>query len=89
MDTVQAASYFPTVSFAAQWGSVARYAFDLADWDRSGWVIPLGVSGEPQCPHFADQQEAWREGRLLMAPYTRAAVEAAAAEHLVLRPARL
>ena len=89
MDTVQAASYFPTVSFAAQWGSVARYAFDLDDWDRSGWVIPLGISGEPQSPHFADQQEAWREGRLLTAPYTRAAVEASAEERLVLRPARL
>ena len=89
MDTVQAASYFPTVSFAAQWGSVARYAFDLDDWDRSRWVIPLGASGEPRSPHFADQQEAWREGRLLMAPYTRAAVEAAAEDHLVLRPARL
>ena len=88
MDTVQAASYLPTVSFAAQSASVARYAFDLAEWDRSGWVIPLGSSGEPRSPHFADQQEAWREGRLLVAPYTRAAVEASAEERLVLRPAR-
>ena len=50
MDTVQAASYFPTVSFAAQWGSVARYAFDLDDWDRSGWVIPLGSLGRTSKP---------------------------------------
>jgi len=86
MDTVQAASYLPTVSFATQSASVARYAFDLADWDRSGWVIPLGSSGEPGNPHFADQQEAWREGRLLVAPYTRAAVQAASEARLVLRP---
>ena len=88
MDTVQAAGYLPTMSFATRSASVARYAFDVGDWDRSGWVIPLGSSGEPGSPHFADQQEAWRESRLLVAPYTRAAVEAAAKERLVLRPAR-
>jgi penicillin amidase len=88
MDTVQAASYLPTMSFAVQSASVARYAFDLGEWDRSGWVIPLGSSGRHRSPHFADQQEAWQEGRLLVAPYSRAAVEAAAEERLVLRPAR-
>lgn len=87
MDTVQAASYLPTVNFEVRSGSVARYAFDLDDWDRSGWVIPLGASGEPGSPHFADQQESWRQGRLLPAPYSRAAVEAAAEERHVLRPA--
>ena len=28
-------------------------------------VIPGGQSGHPLSPHYADQFEAWREGRLL------------------------
>jgi len=75
LDTVMAASYIPTMGFTARAGSVARYAFDLADWDRSGWVIPLGADGEPGAPHSTDQQHAWRVGRLVPAPYTRAAIE--------------
>ena len=39
--------------------SVARYVFDLADWDRSRWIVPLGASGHPGDPHYADQAERW------------------------------
>jgi penicillin amidase len=78
MDTVMAAAYIPTHGLAMRAGSVARYAFDLADWDRSGWVIPLGAVGEPGERHAYDQQDAWRAGRLLPAHYTRAAIDAAA-----------
>ena len=39
--------------------SVARYAFDLADWDNSRWIIPLGASGHPGSPHYADQTPVW------------------------------
>jgi penicillin amidase len=46
--------------------SVARYAYDLADWDSSLWVVPLGSSGHPGSPHYADQSETWR--RVEMAP---------------------
>ncbi len=77
LDTVFATGYLPTVDLAARSGSVARYAFDLANWDRSGWVVPLGAAGAPPDPHAGDQQSAWAAGHLLPAPYTRAAVEAA------------
>ena len=86
MDTVQASSYIPVDGLRTAAGSVARYAFDLADWDRSGWVVPLGVSGESGTPHFGDQQQAWRTGQLLPAPYSRRAVAAAAADRLMLVP---
>ena len=79
LDTVFASSYTPTAGFDVKAGSVARYAFDLADWDRSGWVVPLGAAGAPPSPHADDQQDAWAAGRLFPAPYTRAAVEASAA----------
>lgn len=79
LDTIMVGGYTPTQGFASITGSVARYVFDLADWDRSGWVVPLGSAGDAGAPHGTDQQEAWRTGRLLPAPYSRAAVEAATA----------
>ena len=79
LDTVFASGYTPTAGFDVKAGSVARYAFDLSDWDRSGWVVPLGSAGAGPSPHADDQQEAWAAGRLFPAPYSRAAVEASAA----------
>jgi penicillin G amidase len=87
MDTVQASSYIPTEGLHTVAGSVARYAFDVADWDRSGWVVPLGAAGEPGTPHAHDQQDAWRAGRLLPAPYSRRAVQAAAVDRVTVIPA--
>ena len=46
--------------------SVARYAYDLAAWDKSLWVVPLGSSGHPGSQHYHDQSETWR--RVEMVP---------------------
>lgn len=46
-------------------GSVARYAWDLAGLERSGWVVPMGASGDPGDPHHRDQLPAWVDGTLL------------------------
>jgi penicillin amidase len=86
MDTVQASPYLPTEGLTTVAGSVVRYAFDVADWDRSGWAVPLGADGRPGSPHFSDQQQDWRAGRLLPAPYSRPAVEAAAQRRDTLVP---
>jgi penicillin G amidase len=86
MDTVQASSYLPVEGLRTATGSVARYAFDLADWDSSAWVVPLGGAGEPGSRHAFDQQEAWRAGRLLPAPYSRRAVQSVVEEQVTLLP---
>jgi len=86
MDTVQASAYLPVDGLRTVTGSVARYAFDLADWDQSAWVVPLGAAGEPGTRHAFDQQEAWRAGRLLPAPYSRRAVQSVAEELVKLLP---
>lgn len=86
MDTVQASSYIPVEGLRTASASVARYAFDLADWDRSGWVVPLGAAGDPRAGHGHDQQQAWRTGRLLPAPYSWPAVQAVAEEQFTLLP---
>ncbi|HEV2992805.1 MAG TPA: penicillin acylase family protein [Acidimicrobiia bacterium] len=86
-DTVWSAAHPAGYGFGVTTASVARYVFDLADWDRSAWVVPLGVSGEPTSPHFADQQEAWATGALVPMPYSRARVRESAASTTTLRPA--
>ncbi len=77
-DTVRAASVNPSTGARAATSSVARYAFDLADWDRSGWVVPHGVSGVRGSGHDLDQRPAWLAGQLLPMVYSPGAVAAAA-----------
>lgn len=77
-DTVAAASYVPATGFTVTGTSVARYVFDLGDWERSAWVVPHGASGQAGSPHFADQAEAWRAFRLFPMYYDWARIEAVA-----------
>jgi penicillin amidase len=66
-DCVRCAGALPGSEVAYR-GSVARYAWDLAGFERSGWVVPLGASGDPSSPHHRDQLDAWVSGRLLPLP---------------------
>lgn len=63
-DCVRCAGAVPG-SDTAYRGSVARYVWDLAGLDRSGWVVPLGAAGDPDDPHHHDQLTAWVDGTLL------------------------
>jgi penicillin amidase len=65
IDTVQCTGWLPGLTDEAYRGSVARYAWDLADPSRSGWVVPMGASGDPRSTHHLDQHRAWTEARLL------------------------
>jgi len=46
----------------------------------------LGSAGDPGTRHGHDQQEAWRTGRLLPAPYSRRAIQAVTQERITLMP---
>lgn len=83
-DTVRAASVSPLTGLRVAAGSVARYAFDLADWDRSAWVVPHGVSGVRGGGHDLDQREAWLACELLPMAYTPAAIDEVAEASIVL-----
>src|SRR5262249_10512999 len=54
-ETVNAAGFVPGAGYHVALTSVARYAFDLADWEASGWVVPHGASGHADSSHWADQ----------------------------------
>ena len=51
-ETVRAAGLHGIETTAATSGSVARYVFDLGDWNASGWVVP-------------EQTEEWYAARLV------------------------
>ncbi len=69
-DCVRCAGALPGSEVAFR-GSVARYVWDLAGLDRSGWVVPLGASGDPAGPHHHDQLDAWVSGTLLPLPFSQ------------------
>jgi penicillin amidase len=60
-DTPHSSSYAAAGPFTVTGTSAARYVFDTADWDNSRWIVPLGASGNPASPHYADQTPVWEK----------------------------
>jgi penicillin amidase len=67
-------------------GASYREILDLSDWDRSVVTNVPGESGDPNSSHYSDLIDDWASGRYHPMPFSRPAVEAAAAEHLWLVP---
>jgi len=56
---------FETVQFDDVHGAGLRAVFDLADLDRSRFIIAGGQSGHPLSPHYGDMVGRWRDGLYL------------------------
>ncbi|HVS81764.1 MAG TPA: penicillin acylase family protein [Pyrinomonadaceae bacterium] len=65
-----------------------RFIADPSDWDKTQHGITLGESGIPSNPHWKDQLDDWRNVTPRAFPFTKAAVESATKELLVLEPAK-
>ena len=63
-----------------------RQIYEVGVWEQARTVTPLGQSGHPMSPHFADQMTMWLEGAYHAMPWARPEVEKAAHFRLVLRP---
>jgi penicillin G amidase len=50
---------------AAVYGAIARYVFDVGNWDNCTWIVPGGASGDPASPHYIDQHQAWSRCELI------------------------
>ena len=74
-DTPQQGGYSPGAPFDMTSMAVARYVFDTSDWSNSRWVVPLGASGHPGSPHYADQAPIWAEVELVPMLYDWAKIE--------------
>lgn len=75
-ESVWATSTAPPSTEACN-GPVARYVFDLGDWDRSVWIVPHGVSGDPTSPHHLDQLDRWTNVAMAPMRYSPAVVDLA------------
>jgi penicillin amidase len=65
-----------------------RLIADPGDWDKTQQGIALGESGDPSSPHWKDQLEDWRAVTPRPFPFTKAAVESATKETVVLMPSK-
>jgi len=63
-----------------------RLIADTSDWDKTQNGIPLGESGLPTSPHWKDQLDDWRNVTPRALPFSKAAVEAATKEIVILAP---
>jgi penicillin amidase len=61
-----------------------RLIADTSDWDKTQQGIALGESGDPSSPHWKDQLDDWRAVTPRIFPFSKAAVESATRETLVL-----
>ncbi len=70
-DTVNRGSFLGTAApgqFAHVHGAGLRAVYDLADLERSRFMIVPGQSGNLFSPHAGDLVEAWRDGRTFTLP---------------------
>lgn len=86
-DTPQQGAITTGVSYRVAATSVNRYIFDLSDWEQSRWIVPLGSSGHPGSPHFADQAEAWAQIQYIPMRYDWDTIRQTATATMKLAPA--
>ncbi|MBL8827346.1 MAG: penicillin acylase family protein [Planctomycetaceae bacterium] len=67
-------------------GASFRIIMDMADVDSCRATSTPGQSGQLGSPHYADLVPLWAEGKYFPLNYTRAKIEAASSNRLVLKP---
>ncbi|MDE9364241.1 penicillin acylase family protein [Luteipulveratus sp. YIM 133132] len=72
---VNANAWDASKGFEVGAGPSMRMVVDLADLDRSRWVLLGGQSGHPFDGHYNDQSAAWRSGRTFAWPSSPEAVK--------------
>lgn len=75
-----------TGSFEVTSAPSMRMVVDLGDLDASTWVNLTGTSGHPGSAHYDDQLKAWARGEQFPWRFSRAAVQADAADRQTLSP---
>ncbi|MDP9445033.1 MAG: penicillin acylase family protein [Actinomycetota bacterium] len=83
---VNATGWSADRGYQVDWAPSMRMVVSLDDMDDSRWINLTGVSGHAFHRHYDDQTELWARGETLPWPSSRAAVEQAATDRLVLAP---
>jgi penicillin amidase len=63
-----------------------RFVADVGNWDDTVLVLSVGQSGRPWSRHYADQISSWMNVEAARFPFSRGAVDRAAAVRLELVP---
>jgi penicillin amidase len=84
----QSGSGYTVKAVTRHHGPSERFTANLADLDQSTLNTVTGQGGNFLSPFYMDQWKAWYEGSTFTLPFTSQAVQASAAHHLTLEPAR-
>ena len=68
-------------------GGSFKIVADTAEWDASLGLNNPGQNGDPGSPHYRDLFSIWARGEYFPVLYSRAKIEAAAEERVLMRPA--
>lgn len=79
-------SGYHATDFRQTGGASFRLVVDVGNWDNSRAVNHPGQSGNPDSPHYRDLAPLWLRGDYFPLVFTRAAVEEALRERILLRP---
>ncbi|MFE1574674.1 penicillin acylase family protein [Streptomyces fradiae] len=83
---VNATGWNAAGGYGVVWVPSMRMVVNVGEWDKSRWINLTGASGHAYHPNYTDQTDAWARGELLAWPFSDKAVDAAKADHLVLKP---
>jgi penicillin G amidase len=83
--TVMHAAYRPQ-DFRITMGASVRFVLDVGAWDNSLCVNSPGQSGDSRSPHYGDLAPKWAKGEYVPLLYSKAAVDEATAQRIVLTP---
>jgi penicillin G amidase len=87
-ETVFTTGYIPHVAGThVAYASLARYVFDVGNWEASRWVVFHGAAGDPREPHYDSQSALWLRGATVPMHYDWTAVRDAAHAHTRFEPA--
>ncbi len=83
---VDALSWDASLGYEVTAGPSMRTVVAMDDLDAARWITYGGVSGHAFSAHYNDQTDTWLAGGTRAWPFSRAAVEAATGDRLVLVP---
>jgi penicillin amidase len=86
-ETVFTTGFIPHVAGThTAYASLARYVFDVGNWEACRWIVFHGASGDPRAAHYDDQTPLWQRGETVPMHYDWSAVREAAESHARLLP---
>ncbi|MBM3854663.1 MAG: penicillin acylase family protein, partial [Verrucomicrobia bacterium] len=84
-DTVGRSSW-RSGDFRLTHGASARFVTDVGNWDNTWATNTPGQSGDPRSPHYRDLFGDWAADKYFPLLFTRAEIEKAAQQRIVLAP---